>query len=385
MASFLNEVDEGMKGKYKGVSIQLEKVGKTINNLQRRTYYLVGAPAKSGKTALVDKLFVLDPYECEFKQGTDVRILYFSYEVPLIDKMAKFCAYYLSEKYSVYDDYGNPYDLDYILGKGDRPKLTPRHRELVEEIYNDELRGIFGEDGKNNGMVRFFEDRRTPYGIRNEVLKFAESRGTILKEPYNHRNEDGSITKRERITGYKPNNEREHIFVIVDHLGLMNKDKGMDDKAKIDAMSSNFVWMRNMLSYSPVAVQQIGRSISGIDKMKFAGNELQPTSDEFKGSGNPVEDCNMCIALFNPSMFTHLHDHKGFNIDQLTSKYRSFHILESRNTESGICCPMFFIGQTGQFYELPDLKTERYKVDALYKANNIYEAVKVLKPSKNLL
>ena len=162
MTSFLNEVDEGMKGKYAGVSIQLKKVGRFINNLQRRTYYLVGAPAKSGKTALIDKLFVLDPYECEFKEGTDVRVLYFSYEIPLIDKMAKFCAYYLFEKHGVFDDNGDPYDLDYILGKGDRPKLTPHHRELVEKIYNDELIGIFGHEGHNDGMVRFFEDRQTP-------------------------------------------------------------------------------------------------------------------------------------------------------------------------------------------------------------------------------
>lgn len=383
--NFIEEVDAGMRGKNQGIPIELSRISKFINNLQRRTYYLIGAPPKCGKTSFVDKLFVIDPYK-EYLAGKNIKVLYFSYEIPLVDKMAKFAAYYMYSEYGILDDKGEPYPMEYILGRGSY-MLTPEHREIVQKIYDNQLTGIFGKEGadgkRTGGMVEFHEDVQNPTGIRNEVIAFAGTRGKFIVEPYKQKihNDDGTTEIREKtkIVGYKPNDENEMVFVIVDHLGRMAKEKGGDEKSNIDKMSSSFVWIRNLTGYSPVAVQQIGRNMSAIERLKFQGEELQPTRDDFKGSGNPIEDCNMAMSLFNPSMHSHIHRHLDYDLDILRGEYRSFHLLESRNTESGVAVPLYFVGQTGLFMELPKANKFPHVVEKIYRGRNIHERIELLK------
>lgn len=44
---FLNEVKEGLKGKNHGLPIKLLKLSKFINNIQKKTYYVLGAQQKT--------------------------------------------------------------------------------------------------------------------------------------------------------------------------------------------------------------------------------------------------------------------------------------------------------------------------------------------------
>lgn len=44
---FLKEVDDGIKGRNAGLNTPLKKLSKFINNIQKKTYYAVGAQQKT--------------------------------------------------------------------------------------------------------------------------------------------------------------------------------------------------------------------------------------------------------------------------------------------------------------------------------------------------
>lgn len=347
--NFLDAVKQGQGGINKGLQCGLPKLGKFINNIQRAKMYVVGASAKTGKTALIDQMFVLSPFLFEHRAGNiKLKIKYFSYEISKIEKMAKFCAFFMYENYGLKDENGNPYSSNYVLSRGEY-KLSPDHYAIVEKIYNEELAELFGD----NGVIDFYEERDNPYGIANELHRHAEANGEYIFKEYDYKLEDGNIEKRKRKVGYKPFDPNEFVIVIVDHSDLVRPTRGMDSKHKIDELGRICVEYRNLVGYTFVIVQQLNREIGRTDRLKFSGDDLQPMAEDFKNTGNLIEDANLVIALFNPSIYKHIHQHLGYDIDRLKKYYRSVHILQSRETECFVNEGLFFLGEIGNFSEMP--------------------------------
>jgi hypothetical protein len=347
--NFLEAVKQGQSGINKGLQCGLPILGKFINNIQRAKMYVVGASAKTGKTAIIDYMFVLNPFLLEHKKGNiKLKIKYFSYEISKIEKMAKFCAFFMHEKYQIVDENGNPYSSNYILSRGEY-KLMPDHYTIVEKIYNEELTELFGD----NGIIDFYEDRDNPYGISTELHRHAETHGEYIYKEYDYKNEDGGIEKRKRKVGYTPRDPNEFVIVICDHVDLCKSTRGMDSKHKIDELGRICVELRNLVGYTFVLVQQLNRDIGRTDRLKFSGEDLQPMAEDFKNTGNLIEDANVVLALFNPSVYKHIHTHLGYDLDRLKKYYRSVHILQSRETECFVNKGLFFLGEIGAFIEMP--------------------------------
>lgn len=330
---FLGEVEQGRKGVYKGLKGGLERFDKFTNNIQKSTYYLIGAAPKSGKTGFLDHRFVIQAY----LQNPDAKInwIYFSYEISKLEKMAKFCAYFIRELY------GDLVDSNIILSRGEN-KLSDELHEKVIHIYKDYVEPLFKR-------IQFYEDRENPTGIYFKLLEYAKKHGEFIYTPYT----DDSGKERQKITGYKENDPELYTIVIADHIGLLSLEKGYDKKANIDKLSSYFVWMRNICKFTPVIVSQFNRDLGKVDRLKFNGESLQPTLEDFKDSSNTSEDASMVIAIFNAGLYPHIEKHLGYNIKEIGKGYRSLHILASRNTESGVNIGLHLEGETGRFSELP--------------------------------
>lgn len=339
MKTFLEEVDFGIQGGYKGIPGGLPRFDKFTNNIQKSTYYLIGASQKTGKTAFVDYRYILAPY----LQGTkNVKYIYFSYEIDKLEKMAKFCAFFMKHKYNILCD------SNYILSRGEN-KLTEEHRKFVEEIYNNELKDLF------NNKIDFIEDRTNPTGIYNYLLNYAKDNGEFIKESYKTIEEGKEVTK-ERVAGYRENNSDITTIIIVDHIGLLRKERGFTKKENIDKLSEYMVWLRNICKFTPVLISQFNRDLGKIDRLRFSGEDLQPTIEDFKESGEPANDASMVIALFNPTLYPHLETHLGYDILKIGKGYRSVHILASRNTETGVNISLNMEGKNGSFEELEPIK-----------------------------
>lgn len=348
MRNFLEEVEFGRKGGKKGLKMGLPRFSKFVNNIQKAIYVVIGALQKTGKTAFVDHCYVLSPYL--YEPNAKVNWIYFSYEIDRIEKMAKFCAYFMQIKYDILCD------SNYILSRGDK-KLADEHVDLVNKIYSNELVDLFGEYdsyGKciKKGRIDFHEDKENPTGIYKYLMQYARDNGEFIKEKY-------VVDGKEyyRTIGYKENDPELTTIIILDHIGLMKKERGYNKKENIDKMSEYFVWLRNICQFTPVVMSQFNRDLGKTDRLKFNGEQLQPTMEDFKDSGNTGEDASLVIALFDAGRYPHIKKHLGYDLSKVGKGYRSAHILASRNTETGVNISLKLYGQTGLFEELEKTNT----------------------------
>jgi hypothetical protein len=247
--------------------------------------------------------------------------------------------------------------------------MTDSHYLLIEKIYNEDIQALFGkmdEDGKQltEGYIDFYEDKENPTGIHNHLFRYAEAHGTFIRESYSYVDKNGDTQTGNKVIGYKPNNPEQIVMPIIDHVGLLKREKGLQKKENIDLLSQYFVWFRNICGYSPIAVSQFNRDLSKVDRLKFSGEQLQPTVEDFKDTGNLAEDATIVYALFNPTLFKHLDTHMGYPLQLQQNPvipfkgYRSIHILASRNTETGVSLALDMIGECGFFRELPNPTTD---------------------------
>lgn len=349
--NFLDEIDEGMRGRYSGLETTIPRLSNFINGIQKKTYYAIGAQPKSGKTSLVDELFVLGPYIKN--PDASINWLYFSPEIDLLEKMAKYAAFFMDEKFGIYCD------SNYILSRG-KNVLAEEHRALVEDIYNNELKILFGNK-ESKGLIHFIEDRLNPEGIRRYILDYAKTVGNFIIEPYWK-----DDVKYEKIIAYEENNPDHYTIIIVDHVGLVPQERGFSKKENIDKLSAHMVWCRNICRFSPVLVSQFNRDLGKVERLKFSGDTLQPTLEDFKDTGSLGEDASMVIGLFNPSAYTHLTKHLGYDLERVGKNYRSIHVLASRNTEANVSVSVVLEGKTGKLRELPK-QFDQENLEKVYK------------------
>lgn len=368
-SDFLQEVDRGIEGYYTGLVSGMPRLSKAINNIQKGTYYVLGAQQKTGKTAFLDHFFILQPYL--LNPNAKVKWIYFSYEIDRINKMAKWVAYLM------YVKHGIRCDLNYILSKGDN-QLSPEHRKLVEEIYNNEIVDLFGKYDKygkkiSEGKIDFFDEKENPTGIRNYILNYAKKNGEIIYEDY-ETEVDGKIVVKQKIAGYIEDDPEQMTIIIIDHMGLLRKERGFNDKQNIDKMSQYLVELRNKFRFSSIAVSQFNRDLGKTERLKFSGEQLQPTMEDFKNTGNMGEDASMVMALFNATRYPHITEHLDYNVPHIGKGYRTIHILSSRNTESDMYIAGELEGKTGYFAELPPAEEIYYDTNYLVKDVNEFRS-----------
>ena len=354
---FRNQVQDGIEGRNVGLLTTLPLINRFICGVQRGTYYLVGGETGSGKTAFVDQVFVIDPYTYAFANGKKIKIFYFSLEIEKIRKLAKWVAVKL------FRDRGIITSMNEILSRGDskipEPVLRfidePGSREYYEKLYE---------------TVHIFDGGINPTGIFNEITSYCEKNGSwkqkevILK----------GVKHETKI--YVPNDKEEVVLFITDHLGLIKREheKGglrlFNKKENIDKLSEYCIILRNKYGVSPVAVSQFNRELSDIDRQRF--KELQPTKNDFKDTGNPGEDCNVMIALFNPMNYNiSAYMNNKYNTAKLGGRFRSVSILKNRDGEDNVRIGMNFLGETGIYREFP-------KVDVI--TEDIYSKAVNFKP-----
>ena len=348
---FLINVDEGMQGRNEGIKTSMPRLSNFLHNIQKKRYFLVGASQKTGKTAFVDDFFILSP----FLLNPDVKIhwKYFSYEIDKVSKKAKWTAYIMTKVYGITKgEDGGPIEDAYILSQGNR-KLGKEHRSLIDEINTKYLDPLFKK-------IDFFEDREGPTGIYKHMLSHASSIGEIKYENYDLKETDefgkitGKTVTKQRMSGFECKDDTLTMF-IVDHVGLCKREKGYTKKENIDKLSEYAVILRNTFSFVPVLVSQFNREIGKTDRLKFSGEELQPSIEDFKDTGCMSEDASVVLGLFNATLYPHIKNHLGYNLDTIGKGYRSLHILANRHGITGANISYNLEGNTGICTELPKI------------------------------
>jgi replicative DNA helicase len=98
MSFLTTRIQEGLNGKYQGLSNGFDTLNKYVFGIQRSTYYLIGGSSGTYKTTLLDYMVrnaIRDANENQIK----CNVFYYSFE---IDKITKMCNWTSSLIYQMY-------------------------------------------------------------------------------------------------------------------------------------------------------------------------------------------------------------------------------------------------------------------------------------------
>jgi len=335
----LSRIEQGRSGLNKGIPIPFDKLSNFIPNIQQRTYYLVIAGTKVGKTTLTDDLFFYSAYDYyKSKKDTDtledfdLEIDYFSFEIDLETKIIKG----ITRK--LFHDYGININADIILSRG---------KNYCEQELYDLVRGYEKYFNDLEEVCTIHEMPDNPTGIHKHLYRRAEANGEIITQNIN---QDPNGTPIMRFKEYRPHNKNKFRLAFIDHVALMAEERGFNTKQNIDKMSQMFVMHRNNFNLTPIVVQQLNFDSDNDERHK--SNRLTPTLRDIGDSKYTARDANLIIALFNPSAFG-LEKFQGYDIAKLGNTFRNLEILVNRDGEPNVNLGLNFIGAAGTFRELP--------------------------------
>ena len=341
--NFWKEVERGKQGLNEGLPMGFDRLTKVICNVQRGRYDLWGGGTGTGKSSAVLDAYVINPIEYILANPNNrlkIRIKYYNLEMATMPLMAKLMARRVFEqskgKYLL--------SVNKIFGRGNYRLSAEEDRLLGEaQDYFDKL----------TDYVEFVDGSVSPLFVYKDLLALANEVGKVTKK------DDGYWSFR----AYDPNLI---VVVVIDHIGLItpNKDHMGNKKRAIDDLSEMLIKFRNRCGFSPVVVSQFNRSIEGMDRKSNAHPD--PQLSDFKDSGNPAQDADTVISLFNPIRHR-LNNHNGYDMNNYGSFYRGISVLKNRDGMDNVDIAMGFIGAIGKMKELPTLDELNAKPDLVNK------------------
>lgn len=357
--SFIREFLKGQAGGNQGLSMGdgLKNVSDAVNGVLKGMTYGVAAAAKVGKSTITDYGFILSPLEDAQRLNIPINWIYFSFEMDRISKMFDFLCYYLYTLYNIHSvqlpkgctvKNKNSIELSstYLRGRltddqGRTVLIDPKIKDLIKVIKKEKLDPLFGIYNKKNlcikeGLITFIEQKENPTGLRNRVVQKAEEDGFFTEIPFI--GTDGKTYKKK--VGYTANNPAKFTIIITDTIRKLRKERGFTLKETIDKWLEYATELRNLCGYTFVHIVHLNRSVSDVSRLKYAGDELFPTPEDIKDTGNLSEECNFLFTMFNPNDTRyHLTSHFGVNIkdskgNPLYPGMKTLHLVESREVES---------------------------------------------------
>ncbi len=223
------------------------------------TYYLVSGSAKASKSKIANFLFLFNTvlYAYENPDLVRLKVFYALLEEKAENITGKFICYLL------YKLSGGKIRIDIKTFKSvDESRVLPK--EVLDVLNTLEYQAI----------LRFFEEHvvwvpdRNPTGLYNTLEKYAKENGTI------HRKKIEGYDK-EVFDYYTPNDPDEYVLCIVDHIGLISTERGMDLRNSIKKLSEYLKIVRNKYNYIPVVVQQQNSETLSLEA--FKANKIRPT------------------------------------------------------------------------------------------------------------
>ena len=328
--------------------LQQEKLGSKIN-ITKGMYLLLGGIPGSGKTAIVDTVFVLELFDWWRKNKKTAKIkpkwIYRSMERSREYKRAKWLCYKLYKDHKVLIDV--PTMLNFSTKSFDL-KDYPKIIELMDSYdkYFDEL-------FDNCELIAGAEN---PTGIYKYIKDYALRNGEVLYEDKVIVDEKGRKKTIKLFKKYISNNPNEIVLHITDHVGKIKRERGYNYKETLDKHSEYMSQeARDKYEMIPIDVSQLNRGILDYNRNLKTDLEVQP--DDFKGTSNIYEDADVVLGLMNPYKLNNL-THAGYNIQKFVNdngynRFRSLKILKNSYGIDDVVISYNFIGENGIMKEIP--------------------------------
>ena len=307
--------------------------------IERKKYYIVTANTKVGKTQIASYLFLYNSIFYAYKNPDKVRlkIFYYPLEEDIEDVVLRFLSYCLNTVCKTRISPGDLMSSRNISVDDVVIEQLEKHKEL-EPLFD------FFEDHVE------FSSSRNPTGVYNEVKMYCEEHGQVFTKKKKVKNDNGDTIEVEAFDYYKPDDEDEYVIAFLDHISLVQLERGMTLKQSADKLSEYCVLLRNRYSAIPVIVQQQTADKEGLDA--FKERKLKPDANGVADTKYTVRDCNCLLGLFSPARHD-LPEYWGYDITRLRDNARFLEVIVNRGMPSGGVIGLFFDGATCNFAELP--------------------------------
>lgn len=316
-----------------------------IPGIEQGQYVIVTANQKVGKSSLASFLYVYNvlDYCYEHRDKCSTHIIYFAFE---------------ESKQRVIERY-----MSHLLYKLNKIRISPQDLRSTSIDYPapQAVLDLFEEEEYQkrleffNQCVQFETENTNPTGILRVCEEYAKSVGDFRQHTEKSNGLSGNDVK--VFDSYVQNDPNHYMIMVIDHISLVDKEQGFNNKQAVDKVSEYCVkYLRNRYNYTCVIIQQQAADAEGLEAIKM--KKMIPSMAGLSDSKYTGRDCNLAIGLFDPSKFG-LSSWLGYKIQEsgtnkgLKNYGRFMYVLANRDGEMGGICPLFFDGAVTNFEELP--------------------------------
>lgn len=356
-----------LKGEINCIPSPFVSFRRDFPGIERGKMYLVSGAAKSGKTQLTNFLFLYNSILFAYNNQDKVRVKIFY--VPLEETPEKITIRFMCHLLYVLSDY--------------KIRVTPAQLQSVnaESIADERVLQLL-ESLEYQSILTFFEDHvvflteRNPTGFWKVVNNYALEQGTVHRKTIPLKDKDtGITTEKEIFDYYEPIDPEEYVISIIDHISLVDQERGMSLKQCIDKMTEYCMILRNHYNYIPVIIQQQNAETIGLDA--FKNNKIRPTLAGLADSKDPGKATSVMLGITNPYAFelpyypypNDANNPNNYLIRNLRGYFRYLEVVLNREGESNGQLALYFDGAVNHFMPMPS------PTDAT-NLNKIYQKVK---------
>lgn len=331
------------KGGINCIPLPFKRFRTEVPGIEQEQYVVVTAPTKGGKSQYASFVYLYHTLDYAFAHPDQcsVHVIYFALEESQMRIKHRYISHllYKLDHIRISPTDLRSTDVDFPLSDGILNLLeTPRYQERLE--FFDRCVQFETEDTNPTGILRVCEEYAKSVGEYKSVKK--KSRG--------------SSQEVEVFQSYTPYDKKHYKIVFIDHIGLVDLERGMTLKQSMDKLSEYCVkYLRNRYKFTIVAIQQQAMESEGLEAIKQ--KRMMPSVATLGDTKYTARDANLVIGLFDPSFFGLptfnkyvIHDS---NNNGLFNYCRFAQLIRGRDGEQGGICPLFFDGAVCHFEELP--------------------------------
>ena len=352
------------RGEINCIPLPFSRFRNELVGIEQGSYYLVSGITKSAKSKITNFLFIYNTifYAINNPDKVSLKIFY----DPLEETPEAITLGYMS------------YLLFILSNRKIRISPTDLKSTNSDKPLNDEILKLLHSEEYQKYM-RFYEEcitfmtERNPTGIYKVVRSYAESNGTTHYKTIQFTNkETGQLEERKLFDYYTPNNSNEYVIILIDHVSLLENERGLDLRQTINKLSEYMIMFRNRYNYIPVIVQQQSTETSNLEAYK--AGKIRPTMAGLSDSKYTAKDCSVMLGITNPYSFD-LPEYLGYDITKFKGNIRFLEVVLNRNGNSNGICPLFFDGACNFFLELP-LPNDEPQITKVYNYLNHMRSAK---------
>jgi len=276
-----------LQGEINCIPLPFNRFKEEFPGIEQGKYYLITAATKGSKTQFTNYIFIYNTILYSFYHPNIIKpkIFYYNLEETKENITLRFMSFllYLFDNIRI-----SPTDLS------STDKDKPVDNKIIELLNSKKYTDIIDYYEE----VVEFKTGRNPTAVWKDVSSYANAHGVTHYKKSKYTDDFGVVRETDAFDYYEPNNSNEYVFIIIDHVSLIEPELKLSLREAINKLSEYMVLLRNRYHYIPVVVQQQSTESTSLEA--FKANKIRPTPSALADSKYTARDLDVMIGLTNP-------------------------------------------------------------------------------------